>query len=72
MNPRILSGAVLVIGGVILFMVGMNASDSFADQWSSFFTGHFTDRTVWYMVVGAVATVAGLLMATMGGRWRTA
>ena len=38
------------VGGLILFIIGMNASDSAADRWSDFFTGHFTDNTVWYLV----------------------
>lgn len=65
--PRIL-GIILIIAGVILFIVGLNASDSVADRMSSFFTGTYTDSTVWYMIGGAVLTLGGLAMALLSGR----
>ena len=49
------------MGGLILFIIGMNASDSAADRWSNFFTGHFTDITVWYLVGGG-GLALGLMM----------
>jgi ABC-type phosphate transport system permease subunit len=64
---RRIAGIVLLVVGVILFIIGMNASDSFADRMSNFFTGHFTDATVWYIVFGIAAAVAGLLLTTLGG-----
>ncbi len=60
-------GIVLLVLGVVLFIIGMNASGSIADRWSHFFTGHFTDTTVWYMVAGIVAAIVGLVLA-FGGR----
>lgn len=68
MNPNRMGGIVLMVVGVVLFIVGMNASESFADQWSEFFTGHFTDKTVWTMLGGVVLTVVGMTMAFAGGR----
>ncbi len=68
MNPYRLGGVILMVVGVVLFMVGLNASESFADQWSEFFTGHFTDKTVWSMVGGVVLAVVGLIMTFAGGR----
>jgi uncharacterized membrane protein HdeD (DUF308 family) len=65
-------GIVLLVVGVILFIVGMNASHSAADRWSNFFTGHFTDSTVWYMVGGIASALLGLLLAFFGGRGRVA
>ena len=72
MSIQRLVGITLLVGGVILFIVGLNSTDSFADRWSNFFTGHFTDTTVWYMVVGAVAFFVGLSLTTFGGRNTTA
>ncbi len=66
-NSRIL-GVVLLVGGAILFVMGMNASDSVADRFSKFFTGHFTDATVWYMVGGGVSGIVGLSLLASGGR----
>jgi hypothetical protein len=68
MNNQRMAGKLLVVVGVILFIIGMNASHSAADRWSDFFTGHFTDSTVWYIVVGVAAAIGGLGMMTVGGR----
>jgi len=68
MNPQRVLGFVLVVVGVVLMIVGMNASHSVADRWSNFFTGHFTDATVWYIVGGVASVVAGLMLAMFGGR----
>jgi uncharacterized membrane protein YiaA len=67
MNIQRLVGIVLLVTGVVLFVVGLNASDSVGDRLSNFFTGHFTDSTVWYLVGGAASAIAGLL-AILGGR----
>jgi len=71
MNPQRVIGMVLLVVGVILFIVGMNASDSLADQWSNFFTGQFTDTTVWYLIAGVAAAVGGLMLVVFGGRRAT-
>jgi len=68
MNAQRIGGIVLLVVGVILFIVGMNASDSFADRWSNFFTGHFTDVTVWYIIGGVASAIGGLMMIVFGGR----
>ncbi len=67
MSVQRVVGIVLLVLGVALFIVGMNASDSIADRWSNFFTGHFTDTTVWYMVAGIASVIVGLIV-TFGGR----
>ena len=71
MNPQRIAGIVLLAAGVVLFVVGMNASHSVADRWSNFFSGHFTDATVWYLVGGGVAAAAGLMMLVFTGRETT-
>ncbi|MEX0776237.1 MAG: DUF3185 family protein [Phycisphaeraceae bacterium] len=71
MNPQRIGGIILLVGGVILFIVGMNASDSLADRWSNFFTGRFTDTTVWYIVGGIVSAAIGGMMVLFGGRSTT-
>ena len=72
MNPQRIGGLVLLAAGVVLFIVGMNASHSVADRWSNFFSGHFTDATVWYIVGGIAAAVGGALLLLFGGRNATA
>jgi hypothetical protein len=68
MSTQRIGGIVLLIVGVTLLVIGMNASHSVADRWSNFFTGHFTDSTVWYIVGGVAAGLLGLFMAAFSGR----
>lgn len=56
---RILSVVFLVIG-VTLIVYGVNASHSIGSGFSRFFTGSPTDKTVWLLVGGAVASVVGI------------
>jgi hypothetical protein len=72
MNPQRIFGIVLLVVGVILLIVGMNASDSVADQVSETFTGRFTRDTMWYIVGGIASALLGLLMVLFGGRGKTA
>jgi hypothetical protein len=53
----------LLIAGVVLIIVGVAASRSLADNLSSFFTGHLTQKTIWYIVGGIASAVVGLLLA---------
>jgi hypothetical protein len=63
MSVQRVVGILLLVLGVGLFIVGVNASDSIADRWTNFFTGHFTDTTVWYMVGGIALAIVGLIVA---------
>jgi multisubunit Na+/H+ antiporter MnhB subunit len=72
MNTQRIIGIVLLVVGVILFIVGLNASDSFADQLSRTFTGKWTDNTAWYIYGGLGLGVLGLLAATLGRGGKTA
>ena len=64
-SSRIL-GIVLLVVGIVLFIVGMNASHSAGDQLSNTFTGKFTQSTAWYIYGGLAAGIAGLLMTVFG------
>ncbi|MGA2543021.1 MAG: DUF3185 family protein [Verrucomicrobiota bacterium] len=64
---RIVSLALLV-GGVVLIIVGVNATNSFSSDVSRFFTGSPTDKAVWMLIGGIVATVVGLTMTLRSGR----
>jgi len=56
---KILSLA-LVAGGLVLIVIGVNATNSFSSDVSRFFTGSPTDKAVWMLIGGIVAAVAGL------------
>jgi hypothetical protein len=49
----------LLVGGIILIIYGIAANDSTASGFSRFFTGNPTDKTMWLLIGGAVAAVAG-------------
>lgn len=68
MTSQRIAGIVLLVVGVALFLFGMNASESVSDQVSEFFTGNFSDTTVWYLVGGIASAVTGALLLLAGGR----
>lgn len=68
MNLKRIIGLSLLALGIILFVVGYNASQSLADQVNKAFRGRFTEGTTWYMVGGAAAAVLGLLLLFFGKR----
>ena len=58
----------LLIGGVVLMIIGINATNSFGSDVSRFFTGSPTDKAVWMLIGGIVAAIAGLTMTLRGGK----
>ena len=56
---RILSLALLA-GGIALIIYGINASNSLGSDFSRFFTGSPTDKTIWLLIGGIVAAAIGL------------
>ncbi len=58
---RILSLSLLV-GGVILLVLGINATNSFSSDVSRFFTGSPTDKAVWMLIGGGAAALVGLVV----------
>jgi uncharacterized membrane protein HdeD (DUF308 family) len=52
----------LLAGGIVLIVMGVNASSSFSSDVSRFFTGSPTDKAVWMVIGGVVASLAGLTM----------
>jgi divalent metal cation (Fe/Co/Zn/Cd) transporter len=55
---KILSLAIL-IAGIVLIIVGINATNSFSSDVSRFFTGSPTDKAVWMLIAGIVAALIG-------------
>jgi len=50
----------LLVGGVVLMLIGINATNSFSSDVSRFFTGSPTDKAVWMLIGGIVAAIIGL------------
>jgi low affinity Fe/Cu permease len=72
MSMQRIFGIVLLLVGIVVLIVGMNASHSAADQISHSFTGRFTDATAWYIYGGLAAAVGGFLMVVFGASGRAA
>lgn len=72
MKTPLVLGVVLLVGGIIALVVGLNASHSVADQVSNTFLGRFTHETTWYIMGGIAAGVAGLVLLLLGARGRAA
>jgi hypothetical protein len=58
-STRTLSLGLLVLG-VVLIVLGVIASDSVSSDFSRFFTGQPTDKAIWLLLGGGLATVVGL------------
>ena len=52
----------LLIGGIVLIVLGFNATHAFASDVSRFLTGSPTDKAVWMLIGGTVAALIGLAM----------
>jgi hypothetical protein len=58
----------LFVGGIILAVFGINATNSFGSDVSRFFTGSPTNKAVWMLVGGVVMGIAGLAGLVMSGK----
>jgi hypothetical protein len=61
MNKAI--GLGLLAVGIALIAFGISASDSFSSDVSRFFTGHPTDKSMWFLLGGIAAVTVGLVAA---------
>jgi uncharacterized membrane protein YidH (DUF202 family) len=58
----------LLAGGVVLIILGINATNSFSSDVSRFFTGSPTDKAVWMLIGGVLAAVIGLAGTLRGSK----
>ncbi|MCP1726256.1 drug/metabolite transporter (DMT)-like permease [Natronospira proteinivora] len=61
-------GIVLIVVGLLLIYFGWQSTESLTEQAREEVTGRYSDETTWYLVGGAAAAVAGLLLTVFGGR----
>lgn len=55
-------GIVLIVVGAILLFFGIQSSQAAGDQIVEAFTGRFSDMTMWYLIGGAAAVIAGVFL----------
>ena len=58
----------LLVGGIVLIICGLNASDSIGSSFSRFFTGNPTDKTMWLLIGGIVAAAVGAAGLARGSK----
>ena len=58
----------LLVGGVILIIYGINATNSFGSDVSRFFTGSPTNKAIWMLIGCIVAAGIGLTGMLRGTR----
>ena len=68
MNISQVSGIVFVAVGAILLGFAYNASNAPLDQLSNALTGRYSDQTMWFIVLGAAATIGGGVLVALGKR----
>lgn len=64
---KLLSTA-LLIGGIVLIVYGIGASNSISSDFSRLFTGSPTDKSVWLLIGGGVAATIGAAGLLRGNR----
>jgi len=62
MNTKRLIGIALLVIGVILLVIGFNATEAPTEELTEAFTGQYSDQTMFYLIGGAVAAIIGLVM----------
>ena len=67
MSPIRIAGLIILVVGVVALVMGLQATDSFTDRLSNTFTGHWTDKTNFWIVAGVAGIVGGIIMAAVGG-----
>ncbi len=68
MNMNKVVSIALLAGGIVLIVLGVNATNSFTSDVSRFFTGSPTDKAIWMLMGGIVATVVGFFGLMRGSR----
>lgn len=68
MGKIFLVSLALLVGGIVLIVFGVSASNSLNSDISRFFTGSPTDKTMWLLVGGTAASVTGAVGMIFGAR----
>lgn len=62
MNTSKLIGIGLLVLGAVLLYFGFNATQSVGEELSEAFTGKYSQDTMFYLIGGGIAAIAGLFM----------
>lgn len=62
MGSSRLVGIILLVVGIGLLYFGYQSTQSLGGQVTETLTGRFSDETMWYLIGGAAAAVAGVFL----------
>ena len=62
MKTNQLIGIILLVTGAVLIFFGLNATESPTEEIAEAVTGRYTDKTMYYLIGGAVSAVLGLVL----------
>ena len=62
MKQNKIIGIILLVIGAIALYFGFNATNAPMEEVTEAFTGRYSDQTMLYLICGAVAVIAGLVM----------
>ncbi|MBB5321956.1 DUF3185 family protein [Marinobacter oulmenensis] len=62
MGSTRLVGIILLVVGIGLLYFGYQSTQSLGGQVTETLTGRFSDETMWYLIGGAAAAVAGVFL----------
>ena len=68
MNRLFLVSIAFLVGGIALMVFGVSGFNSLSADISEFFTGPATDKAIWVLVGGAVASIAGAVGLFLGSK----
>ena len=63
-----LDSLILLIGGLVLILIGINATNSLGSDVWWFFKSSPTNKAVWVLIGGIVASVIGLIGVMRGSK----
>jgi len=66
MKALLLISIAVLVGGIVLIVFGVSASNSLNSDISRFFTGSPTDKAIWMLVGGAAASIVGAVGLVLG------
>jgi hypothetical protein len=59
----------LLVGGIVLIVYGIRASDSIGSDFSRMFTGSPTNKSIWLLIAGVLTATIGLGCFRRGSNW---
>jgi ABC-type uncharacterized transport system permease subunit len=57
-----------LVGGIVLLVGGYHSAQTASSLFTHFITGSHSSRTIWMSVAGLIATVAGIIGLSGGGK----